>query len=398
MQALEARSSRPKRRLTPRWIVVGIVIAAVAVGIPVYAVAGQRTVSLACAKRVVCQGGSPATASEISSAHFSVASTSPGTGASSVVSNTAVSVTFSSALKSGTPTPTLSPTVSGTWHQARSDELAFTPDAPFLPFTRYTLTIPAGPHGIEGTNGARLSTTKTISFTIANGSIDRLQELLAELDYLPLSYGATYAAPQDMALPQSGLLSWRWSDLPSALTGQWTQGATNAITKGAVMMFETENGLTVDGIAGPVVWGALLADIASNKVNTEPLSYVLVTKSLPEHLTVWVNGTLTLQDILVNTGVKGATTTDGTYEVFEHIRESHMSGTDITGTIYTITTVPWVSYFNGGEALHGYVRAAYGFPQSNGCVEMRPTTAGKVWPYTPIGTLVTVVGPSATAA
>ena len=43
-----------------------------------------------------------------------------------------------------------------------------------------------------------------------------------------------------------------------------------------------------------------------------------------------------------------------------------------------------------GDALHGYVRPGYGYPQSNGCVEMPPANAAVVFPYTPIGTLVTV--------
>jgi lipoprotein-anchoring transpeptidase ErfK/SrfK len=98
-------------------------------------------------------------------------------------------------------------------------------------------------------------------------------------------------------------------------------------------------------------------------------------------------------NILVNTGAPGADTTDGTYQVFEHVPASDMSGTNITGSTYTDKTVPWASYFNHGDALHGFVRAKYGFPQSNGCVEMPITTAGKVWPYTPVGTLVTVSGP-----
>ncbi len=37
--------------------------------------------------------------------------------------------------------------------------------------------------------------------------------------------------------------------------------------------------------------------------------------------------------------------------------------------------------------------ATYGSPQSNGCVEMPIAEAAQVWPLTPIGTLVTVVGP-----
>ena len=71
-----------------------------------------------------------------------------------------------------------------------------------------------------------------------------------------------------------------------------------------------------------------------------------------------------------------------------------MTGTNPTGSHYVDPGIPWVSYFNGGDALHGYVRGSYGFPQSDGCVEMPPANAAVVWPLTPIGTLVTVpVGP-----
>jgi len=70
-----------------------------------------------------------------------------------------------------------------------------------------------------------------------------------------------------------------------------------------------------------------------------------------------------------------------------------MQGTNPDGSTYDDPNVPWASYFNGGDALHGFVRATYGSPQSNGCVEMPVATAAQVWPLTPIGTLVTVVGP-----
>jgi hypothetical protein len=43
--------------------------------------------------------------------------------------------------------------------------------------------------------------------------------------------------------------------------------------------------------------------------------------------------------------------------------------------------------------LHGFIRASYGSPQSNGCVEMSYADAALVWPLTPIGTLVTIEGP-----
>jgi lipoprotein-anchoring transpeptidase ErfK/SrfK len=159
------------------------------------------------------------------------------------------------------------------------------------------------------------------------------------------------------------------------------------------MNFENQNGLTVDGLAGHQVWSALLSDLASGKANADPYTYVFVSKQLPEALTVFENGAPVLVNIPVNTGAPGADTTDGTYPVFEHVTSSRMQGTNPDGTTYDDPDVPWASYFNGGDALHGFVRASYGFPQSNGCVEMAISNAAKVWPVTPIGTLVTVVGP-----
>ena len=67
-----------------------------------------------------------------------------------------------------------------------------------------------------------------------------------------------------------------------------------------------------------------------------------------------------------------------------------MRGTNPDGSHYSDPGVPWVSYFNGGDAIHGFNRASYGSAQSLGCVELPPAEAEKVFPYTPIGTLVTV--------
>jgi len=395
LQALQERGGAPKRRLPSPWYVALALVVLVAAGGVAYAVATKHSSSPACSKGTACPSGSTIPARDVATGKFSIASTSPASGATAVPSNTTVSVTFSAAVKRGGPMPSISPPVTGGWRLAKANELVFSPSEPFVPFEKYTLTIPGGSSGILSTDGGYLAGTKTATFTIAAGSTKRLQELLATLGYLPLSYSGHAPAPQDMALPQPGTLTWRWPGLPQQLTDQWYPGAPGAITKGAVMMFETENGLTVDGIPGPEVWTALLADVADHKVNTEPVTYVLVTKTPPtEHLTAWVNGTLAFHDITVNTGVKGATTHNGTYQVFEHVRESHMSGTDVTGTHYTIPTVPWVSYFNGGDAMHYYPRASYGFPQSNGCVEMQLATAASLWPNTPIGTLVTVQGPT----
>jgi lipoprotein-anchoring transpeptidase ErfK/SrfK len=145
------------------------------------------------------------------------------------------------------------------------------------------------------------------------------------------------------------------------------------------------------------VWTALFSAVAAQKTDPSPYTYVLVTKVQPEHLTLYNDGTPDLTNIPVNTGAPGADTTDGTFAVFEHVPSSEMKGTNPDGTKYDDPGVPWASYFNGGDALHGFVRAHYGYPQSNGCVEMAVANAAIVYPLTPVGTLVTVEGPAVPA-
>ena len=67
-----------------------------------------------------------------------------------------------------------------------------------------------------------------------------------------------------------------------------------------------------------------------------------------------------------------------------------MSGTNPDGSHYSDPGVPYVAYFNGGDAVHGFVRGSYGWPQSLGCVELPYGAAAVVYKYDPIGTLVTV--------
>ncbi|MGH8980186.1 MAG: Ig-like domain-containing protein [Acidimicrobiales bacterium] len=330
------------------------------------------------------------TPSGCTSTPLTVLATAPAAGATDVATSSTITVEFSTDVRPTTTTPTISPEITGSWF-TMGRTMTFSPAAPFVPGVEYTLAIPGGAGGVVADDGEVLAASDTVPFTVGPGSVTRLQQLLAQLGYLPLTYDDPLPAPEpkDMALPQPGSFNWRWSGLPAQLTSQWSPGTVGEITKAAVTSFEAQNGLGWDGNAGPEVWTALLADVAEAKQDTQPVSYVLVTPSLPEHLTVWVNGVLTLSNIPCNTGVPGAPTVPGTYAVFEHVKVSNMKGTDVTGTHYDVT-VPWVSYFDNAQALHGYPRAAYGFPQSNGCVEMPITTAGTLWPDTPIGTIVTV--------
>ena len=72
---------------------------------------------------------------------------------------------------------------------------------------------------------------------------------------------------------------------------------------------------------------------------------------------------------LANTGIPSAPTADGTFPVYEKLQFQIMQGTNPDGSQYA-DPVSWVSYFNGGDAVHYFDRGSYGFQQSLGCVEL----------------------------
>jgi peptidoglycan hydrolase-like protein with peptidoglycan-binding domain len=186
-----------------------------------------------------------------------------------------------------------------------------------------------------------------------------------------------------------GTFTWRYADTPAQLQALWRPDLWTRMTQGAVMAFQADHDLAVDGIPGPQTWHTLIK-AAMGGEKTESYSYVLVHRGVPQTLELWNNGHMILT-ARVNTGVPAAPTPLGTHAVFEHIPVGTMSGQNPDGSRYHDPGIKWISYFNGGEAIHGFNRGTYGFPQSVGCVEAPIDTAGQIWPYTPIGTLVTIV-------
>jgi lipoprotein-anchoring transpeptidase ErfK/SrfK len=398
MNVLESRAGR-SLRLHPWVLLVGAaaVVAAVAI---VLAVNGSSPSSSGPASARGGSGGSNSnsgsgTGGSGGSASFSLQSATPAAGTQNVPPNTPITLTFSAPVSLQKAAPTLSPNIAGKWVQSNATTLTYALESPLIPYTQEVVTIPGGTHGLMSKDGATLSSSHTVAFGVAAGDTLRLQQLLAELDYLPVGFtpsGPASTRP-DLALDEQGTFSWRWSSLPTELTSLWTQGTMNEITKAAVEDFESQNNIGVDGDAGPTVWGALINDLINDKPSATPYVYVLVNKVVPQTLTLWNNGTAQFT-VPVNSGAPGADTTDGSYAVFEHVRYSEMKGTNVDGSTYDDPNVPYASYFNGGDALHGFMRASYGSPQSNGCVEMSYANAAQVWPLTPIGTLVTVAGPN----
>jgi hypothetical protein len=190
-------------------------------------------------------------------------------------------------------------------------------------------------------------------------------------------------------VPPRGQFSWRFRKTPKELRKLWRPGKANVLVRGAVMMFQHKHGLEVDGIAGPVFWEALMRDEIAGKRRTAGYSYVFVHRKLPQSLNLWHNGRVVLRSP-GNTGVPAAPTQLGTFPVFEHVPVGEMVGTNPDGSRYDDPGIRYISYFHGGDAIHAFNRNSFGTPQSLGCVELPLRAAAKVWPYTPVGTLVTV--------
>jgi len=290
--------------------------------------------------------------------------------------------------------PKLDPPTPGRWSTADAHTLEFTPRGYGFGLDAHVrLRLPEPVVAVGGTPRP----TSVVTWTAPAASELRLEELLALLRYLPLRWTAddadaprTVAGQLEAALdPPRGRFTWRYPNVPPELVHLWQPGQYNVIVRGAIMAFQNEHHLTVDGFAGHDVWQALIADVLAARPRGGEYSYVFVHASVPQSLNLWHGGRVILTSP-GNTGVPAAPTQLGTFPVFEHIPVGTMSGTNPDGSHYHDPGIRYISYFNHGEGIHAFNRASFGTPQSLGCVELPLAAAAKVWPYTPIGTLVTV--------
>jgi peptidoglycan hydrolase-like protein with peptidoglycan-binding domain len=354
------------------------------------------TVEVAAAARPWERVGAPTQVSWFPPSPAPVMVTIPAAGAQ-IAPATPIDLTFSKPVSEvlGTARPELSPSTPGRWREANSHTLVFTP-AGFGAALGSTLRVEL-PHAVAVMAGAGLRTTSQVEWTVPSGSTLRLQQLLAQEGYLPVDWQPSgpavahtpSAEVQAAVQPPGGSFDWRYPNTPHQLQAMWTPGQANAITRGAVMKFENTHNMTVDGLAGSAVWHALFSDAIAGKRLESGYTYVYVHREIPEVLTLWHDGQTVLTSP-ANTGIAGAETELGTFPVFEHIPEGTMSGTNPDGSHYEDPGIKWISYFNGGDALHNFDRSSFGTPQSLGCVELPLAASAEVWPYTPIGTLVTI--------
>jgi hypothetical protein len=338
-------------------------------------------------------------ASHTQASPLRLVSETPSDGAKGVNGTADIQIQFSAPVAANSPLPDVRPDVPGTWEGGGTSTLKFVPSGGFNQLTKVTVEIPGGASGIRSAQGGLLASSVKFKFRTKKYTTARLEQVLAQLDYLPLTWtaapGAATPAQTDRAAqvaaaynPPQGSFTWQhgW---PSELKSFWHNGAPSSlILKGAVMLFEYDHGLTMDGIPGPQVWSALLKAVDKNQASTHGYTYALAREDNPETLTVWHDGKIILHT-LANTGIQAAPTTLGTAPVYLRYYYQVMKGTNPDGSHYA-DPVYYVSYFRAGEAVHYFPRGSYGFPQSLGCVELPFDQAKSVWPYMNYGTLVTV--------
>lgn len=117
-------------------------------------------------------------------------------------------------------------------------------------------------------------------------------------------------------------------------------------------------------------------------VRADPVAgsaYIYVSKQLPERLYLIDGGSIVFETP-VNTGIRAAPTPDGVFRVFASYPLRTMRGTDpVSLRRYNDPNVPYVMYFDGGRAIHGFRRSGYGYPQSFGCIELPVNKARQLY-------------------
>ncbi len=325
-----------------------------------------------------------------------VSSVDPKSGTSDLAPTQQLTITLNRPVKAHSPAPSISPDVAGHWTHPSPTSYVFTPSSDYPPDTSLTVTLPGGKHGLAGRGGSRLAGDVTEHWKVRGGSTLRVQQILARLGYLPVSF-ATSAQPTTASSeaaaayePPDGQFGWRWNPGPG-MHRLWAPGKRTVLTQGALITYQHDRGLAVDGVVGHQVWHQLMADDLADRHATHPFTYIAADLTVPQRLTVYSDGSPVISSP-VNSGVAGARTPTGTWPIYARYKSITMSGTNPDGSHYRDPGVPWSNFFNGGDAVHGFPRASYGYPQSVGCLELPVGTAHRVFDTVGYGTLVTTYG------
>ncbi len=182
--------------------------------------------------------------------------------------------------------------------------MVFTPTIAFRPASRVTVEVPDGPTGVRSSTGALLSAPVAEHFTTGKYSQAALAEMLARQGYLPMTWsaisnGAVRAANEEASVdpasltaagqaydPPAGTFSWdaRLPVVPPF--SMWSPDQANVLLRGAVMAFQSEHNMTIDGSLTPQFWKALFRAQDRGQMNQNGYTYAIASKATPETLTI----------------------------------------------------------------------------------------------------------------
>lgn len=312
------------------------------------------------------------------------------------------------------------------------------------PFSRSALIRHASASSIDKQHARTNARVQKHTFSAI---VSRLQSL----GYLPLTRAFIHGAGGTRVRHDAFL--WPVPRALQAAADGYSWNRHNPFIRGAVVQFERYNGVLGPlGVSEGTLHAAVVKRLFSHQVKLDPApwEWVYVTKangtSAPEMLHIyergahhapaafgsvrrgslvhngWIWGTV------VNTGVLGSTP-NGTYLIYQRLPKTTMQGVfpipismgeyrslagqkvpQWTGSPlmqpargmvnghpvrwqpYKDPGILWVDYFDVGRGIHYYPRAAYGFPQSAGCVEEPYTSAPITYHLLRYGVPVTISG------
>ena len=252
------------------------------------------------------------------------------------------------------------------------------------------------PSGQSPSRGATPSRSQRGRWTVSRRELVRLQQLLATAGYLPLGWAPAGGRDRNAAgregrgdHPPAGRFEWRYARTPPELRRLWALGRAehdHARRRDDVRARPRAGGRRPRRPAG-----VARADRRRDRrqeahrrlqLRLRPSQRAAVTRPLAQRP--------------ASSSPRRATPVSPPPRPARHVPrlrahpgrddERHQSGR----LPLPRPGIRWISYFNHGDAIHAFKRASFGTPQSLGCVELPLAAAAKVWPYTPIGTLVTI--------
>lgn len=315
----------------------------------------------------------------------------------------------------------------------------------------YTFTATKGSPGrvleVDGLDGIALTAARTLTSGTARTTVVEQEPAVSTADGKELAAKANAIARADVSVTDAGRIfepttrqKASWVKLPATgTTGEVTVDATRVtawITEQAKSVDTAPSaGLRYLNSAGKLVRvitpakdgrtvtnAAAVAKALTASLNAaEDTSETFTTKAIPatwtqktiaagaenlaypavpgekwidvnlsrHTMTAYVGATAVLGPIAMVNGAPATPTDIGVFHIYLKNPMMTMRGQNADGTDYETPDVPWSSFFNGGEALHGaYWRKTWGYAASHGCVNLPIPTAKWIYDWAPIGTTV----------